>query len=1744
MKQPTRRYAKALIFSIVGLALSGLCTRLCLDRPTPRATPQSPSVVATPTAPQNEVPTAALAAFQEWAQTSEPQRQQTLSHGLALAQARRGVMKSLIISNPQRALQLEVPRVVRQTLPPEIIKELETPVSARGELEVLFAMPRDPSDLPEGFESVRRSFTTNNGTAYRARVYGEAVNHRGAREVAVRGIAIDGDLAVAASPVRTLELGELLDPSIPVTETCPVSGKSTALPPAEAAAPVSAETPTVELAGTYIRLCNGAHVQIFDEAEKHSFLMASGGSGGASPFRDSFPGSTGVLAIGNYRAIYIRVTYPDQMFAPNSEATAYEDMRNVQRYFLENSYGKLTLTSVVTPLLVLPQTKEWYIAKNVGQSGLSQVHTDSSAVARLAGYDTTQYDVIIVRVEGGPLLDGFSWGGGNRVWLTWDGMDVINHEAGHALGLNHANFWNTLGVSAIGDGANEEYGNTFDVMGRGSNFGAHYNVATKTFLGWLPASGLHTVTTSGDYRIYAFDQPVLEQSRQYGIKVVRDAERTYNLQYNRHYGNALLQNRASLIWNWSGQSNAGQWIDTTPGTGSVGNAESKADGGIEVGRTFSDPAADIHFTVLGRNELTVPPSLDVAVRLGAFVGNSAPSLTLTSSAIAAVATNTAVTFTATAADADGDALAYHWECGDGFHSRNTASFSRSFPTAGQYTMMCTVSDMKGSTVRKHVTLDVGNVTNRRRIVGIITAGGIGLPGVLVKVGTNLQTYTDSSGAYTLSNSTATSQTVTAQLYGYTLTPSAVMPVTVGVGQFTLDWTAVSRPILSIAPSGSPTEGGAAGSFTISRTGATTAALTVNALALGGTTTSADYSLTPGVTAGTNYDTFTIPAGSASITVTVAATNDAIPEGPETLIINLAESADYLMSLSAAKAVLSITDNDTTLPVISLSSTDVLALEGDTPDPASFVITRTGATTAALPVTLTYPGTATNGVDYTSLPATITIPAGQSSVTTSLVLLNDSTTEGYETVTPSISANAAYLVATAQSILLQVEDDDIAKVSVTSPDALSLEAGRDPGMFLIVRTGSTAAPLTIYYGVQGAALHGTDYIALPTQITMPAGLDRVAIMVSPYDDAHGEPDEDVTLRLTTFGGTYLVDTAASTATVTIRDNADLPLVTLTGMDNIIGEPTDAGAFRVTATGSILGNITVKYSVSGTATSGLDYTALTGTVSISSNGTNNTATIPITALDDAFLENAESITLTLLPDPAYTIYNDGIATTWIRDNEAPTLNVSRNSTVLTETAASYFTIGRTNSLGVVLAAGDLVVSFTMSGTALNGTDYTTVTTTATIPDGASFVDIPITPTNDTIMEGTESVIITLNSAATYSIMSGSATLLMADNETTSPTIAFGTGAVTTSETPDAVTGVYREFNVNLSAAAANPASIEIVPASRSGSSTVNTAWGDGIDYAIVDPITNTIIPKATLNYVAGVTSQKLKLLIVNDAVIEGQEMATFALINPVGIRLSGSVADKLNVAINDDLAAAPAPRLSILNPTATQSETQAAAPPVIVVMDQVAANAVTVNYTATGTATAGSDYTLPASPLTFPVGETIRSFTPTLINDTAFEPNESLIITLTTASGGGLFGNVAHTLTLTSDDLAPPVELWRQLQFPTTWSDPLIAGNTADPDKDGLMNMEEYALGSDPNASEPSLLPSASGNATTMSLTYRKNVTATDMIIGARTGSDLGGWSTAGITETLLGTTGNIQTLRATIDKTAATRQFLKVLISPN
>ena len=1405
----------------------GLETRRSLDE---KALPAS----ATSASPDEAI--RAFAAWtQRYAEAPSSNREVMVEEGKTLAAARRPAFKELIRAQPRLALAAAVPMVVRQDLPATIISLIEERVNDRGALRVYQGVGPDNTSPA----ATHRIAELLSGRTYAAHVYGrreESVIWL--PNAAVNGVALDTELAVHDAPYRIMEAGERPDPAKRAVAICPVSGKLS-MADEQVGQPITEATPALEVYGEIVYLCDGSHTQLYGQ----TLIQGEGSTGGPMTFTGILPAAP-TPSIGNIKVLVIPMTFADQNDTPSTESTLYNLMRNVGDHFARASYGKLTLLSTVTPPVTLPHSEAWYVQKDTSNGGpidgLGLEHSHARAEVRKLGYDDDDYDCIVVRLRGGARPAG-GWGGGRSVWIYGDGADVTAHEVGHVFGLAHANFWDTAGTSAIGTGTNGEYGGYYDVMGGFGLPNGHYNAQAKNQIRWLPGDYVSEAGTSGLYRIYAQDQAILDPGKRFALKIRKDNLRTYWGELRSvHTGSTIetwTDNGLILGWKYpGGGGNNIQLIDTTPGS-SFG----KTDAPISLGRTFSDTEAGIHLTTLAVNAAssTDPKSVDVQVHFGDFPGNEAPMLSLSASA-EVVPVNAPVVFTATALDADGDALAFSWQhFGDANYriiSPNAERITRTFTAAGTYVVTCTVSDMRGGSTVRSQLITVGNGGGKYTISGQVTVDGEGLPGVIVNANSTNGVITDSGGRYVIPNLAAGTYIMTPLLHGYNFTELFNNSAVVGPNFRGADFEASGTPRVTLTSSVPVTaEGGTVpGKFLVSRSGDASQNLVVNLTTVSGTAATADYTLSPVPATGSQgLITLTIPGGQDSLEVMVTPVNDTAAEGPESVVLTLAAGNGYLIRGNADAAV-DIDDNDTTLPRVAVTVVEGKTTE-NSPIPASLRIQRSGSTANPLNVRYSLAGTALMGQDYAVLPGTAVIPAGAAGVVVPVLSLNDALSETVETVILTLSANAAYVTDPGGAGAgLTILDDDRQVLTVVASDDTARErnlsapgTAADTATFLITRTGDNSLPLTIYYAMAGStsgttstALHGVDYEALPGVLVIPAGQSAGAVTVMPRWDGLGEGSESVRLQLGAGPTNYQLG-PANAATATLLDANDPPSVEVITVDNAVeGNWPTIGKFRLSVRGAQTTAVVVNYTLSGTASSGADYAAVSGVVSISGNGL-NTAEINISPLNDLIPEDMETVILTLVASPGYRIHGPSpVALMQLRDDEGPTVFVDASDSdyppaFAENSSGGPFYLSRTGS---TLAA--LTVYYSLSGTALSGTDYTAPSGIAVIPAGAQGVEVQISPANDAFPEGTETIILTLAPGA-YS-RTPAASFYLTDDEAPAISVAFPTPSAAWAENEGTV-----KIPVTLSAPATAPVTVEY----QVDRSTHDTATANGSTPALL-------------------------------------------------------------------------------------------------------------------------------------------------------------------------------------------------------------------------------------------------------------------------------------------------------------------------
>jgi autotransporter-associated beta strand protein len=94
----------------------------------------------------------------------------------------------------------------------------------------------------------------------------------------------------------------------------------------------------------------------------------------------------------------------------------------------------------------------------------------------------------------------------------------------------------------------------------------------------------------------------------------------------------------------------------------------------------------------------------------------------------------------------------------------------------------------------------------------------------------------------------------------------------------------------------------------------------------------------------------------------------------------------------------------------------------------------------------------------------------------------------------------------------------------------------------------------------------------------------------------------------------------------------------------------------------------------------------------------------------------------------------------------------------------------------------------------------------------------------------------------------------------------------------------------------------------------------------------------------------------------------------------------------------------------------------------------------------------------------------------------------------------SVTLLFTPLHTPFELWRQTYFGADWDNPAVAGDPVDGDRDGLVNLMEYALGTDPRIADPGVLQGSTDGGK-LGISFTRNTAAADLTISVKAADDL-------------------------------------------
>lgn len=605
------------------------------------------------------------------------------------------------------------------------------------------------------------------------------------------------------------------------------------------------------------------------------------------------------------------------------------------------------------------------------------------------------------------------------------------------------------------------------------------------------------------------------------------------------------------------------------------------------------------------------------------------------------------------------------------------------------------------------------------------------------------------------------------------------------------------PTLTIASSGSPSEVGATGTYTITATPAPQIARTVNFTMSGSAQTAAgaDYNLAPLASFGGVSGTVTLGL-SGSVVITLTPVNDARVEATESATFTLNAGTDYTVG-APASASLDILDNDDATVTVTASGSPA---EGG--GSATYTI-ATGATLEIpLSVNFSMSGLAafTAGGDYTLAGAasfsqvtglgTVTLAIGTgSSANVTLTVVNDTLVEGPEDAVMTLAAGTKYVLGAPASASRTLADNDVSVITMSRAGTPN-ETGPAGGTYTITATPQPVYAMSVNLLLSGTATLGgaQDYTITGATfagsgpwtavITIPGGGAagvNVGLTLNVNDDARVEATETVNLAVT--ADTLSSDPAYSGTPSEVHNILDndtaVVVVTSSGSPSEAG-PT-AGSYTISTTSELETPLTINFNMGGAAATapGTDYNISGGTYA----GPAGTATLPVglapfvvvtlTPVVDLLVEGNEIATLTLAAGSQYSVGAPASANLTIIDNDFVTVTVSASGTPGESGATGTFTVSTTANLAL-----PVVVNFSMSGLAdvsadyvLSGvTSYGGGTGTVTLAAGpAPSVIVTLTPVNDADVEGPEDAQLSLTAGSGYSLGAPfSAQLSIADND----------------------------------------------------------------------------------------------------------------------------------------------------------------------------------------------------------------------------------------------------------------------------------------------------------------------------------------------------------------------------------------------
>ena len=435
-------------------------------------------------------------------------------------------------------------------------------------------------------------------------------------------------------------------------------------------------------------------------------------------------------------------------------------------------------------------------------------------------------------------------------------------------------------------------------------------------------------------------------------------------------------------------------------------------------------------------------------------------------------------------------------------------------------------------------------------------------------------------------------------------------------------------------------------ITVNRAGSSTGAISVSYATADGTALAGtDYTANAGTLTWADGDL-------AAKSFTVAITDNSVFSANKTVNLILSALSGNAGLASPNAAVLTVVENEIQ-PTVTFSSTNTYR-GYENAGTITISVSRTGC--AVGPVSVNYTTGNNNayaGIDYAATSGTLTWADGDlRDKTFTIPVFDNAVMTGTKYGTLQLTSPTGAILGASTWMTLYILDDEAPTIAFTS-STYSVNENEGTATITVSRTGLPAGAISANYATSnGTATAGTYYTAASGVLTWADGdVSNKTFTVPITDNAVYAGNKTVNLTLSSPSGGATLG-SPSTAVLTLVDNEAPSAGTLafSSPTYSVNENGGTATITVTRSGSSAGTAGVSYYTSnGTALSGTNYTAKSGTLSWGS-GDMSAKTFTIAITDNTTYDDAKTVKLTLnSPTGGAGLGSQATAVLTIIDNE---------------------------------------------------------------------------------------------------------------------------------------------------------------------------------------------------------------------------------------------------------------------------------------------------------------------------------------------------------------------------------------------------------------------------------------------------------------------------------------------------------------